>query len=73
MNIHYHSWKPYCDVVAITAAVGSLLNWLPQLAAGASLVYTVFSTYYFLKGKWSKHARRRISDVPAANRPHRSR
>lgn len=67
MQLNYHAIKPYCDVVAISAVVGSLLNWLPQLAAGASLVYTVFSTYYFLKGKWSKKARRRHTDKENRN------
>ena len=42
MNDHV---KPVFDAAAIVGAVGSLLNYLPLIAAAASLVWTLIRIY----------------------------
>lgn len=60
---HVHI-KPFCDAAAVGTAIGALFGYLPQLAAGASFLYTIVSLWFLLRAKWfRKHKRTRKYDT----------
>lgn len=67
MNLHgtnFGQLRPYCDLVAGTGAIALWLGGhMAELAAGASLLYTVVSLFFLIRDKRrSKKARRRKYD-----------
>lgn len=58
MTIPHINIKPLCDVAAVGTAVGALFGKLPELAAGASFLYTIVSLYFLLRAKWFRKNKR---------------
>jgi len=56
-NDHYHAVKVAVDTASAVFTLGALLNWLPAIAAGLSIIWYCIRIYeYFRQRKLGKVA-----------------
>jgi hypothetical protein len=54
---HYHAVKVAVDTISAMFALGTLLNWLPAIAAGLSIIWYCIRIYeYFRQRRLEKRS-----------------